>query len=43
MGRDTGPTEQAPEAALMQFLLEDTAQTVLGAAQNWRLERVHAG
>ena len=43
MGRDPGPTKQAPEAALMQFLLEDTVETVLGAAQNWRLERVHAG
>ncbi|MGH8372902.1 MAG: beta-ketoacyl synthase chain length factor [Gammaproteobacteria bacterium] len=44
LGRDSGPTpEQAPETALMRFLLEDTAQVVLGASQNWQLERAHAG
>lgn len=44
LGRDSGPVpEQAPEAALMQFLLEDAEQVVLGASQNWRLERAHAG
>lgn len=44
LGRDDGPMPaQTPEAALMEFLVEDRAEVVLGVGQNWRLERAHAG
>lgn len=34
---------QAPEAALIEFLVENRQQVVMGSGQAWRLERVNAG
>jgi hypothetical protein len=39
---DTAPSE-APEPALMRFLLDEPPASVLGVDQPWRLERAHAG
>ena len=42
--RHDGASDEAPEAALMHFLLEDRTSSVIGVNQPWRLERrVHAG
>lgn len=35
--------EEAPEPALMRFLLDGTDDAILGVDQSWRLERAHAG
>lgn len=35
----TGVATEAPEAALLRFLLEHAASTTLGVKQRWRLER----
>ncbi|HSC47624.1 MAG TPA: beta-ketoacyl synthase chain length factor, partial [Gammaproteobacteria bacterium] len=37
--RETAAPAQAPEAALMHFLVEETAAEVIGVDQPWRLER----
>jgi Beta-ketoacyl synthase, N-terminal domain len=36
---DTEKSAEAPEAALMRFLLEDTPDSLIGTDQTWRLER----
>jgi hypothetical protein len=42
--RDAATTEEAPETALMRFLVDGAPGSVLGRDQPWRLERVpHAG
>ena len=42
--RHEGTAEEAPEEALMRFLVEDGAESVIGVHQPWRLERsAHAG
>lgn len=41
---DAEKSTEAPEAALMRFLLEETADSLIGTDQAWRLERDgHAG
>ncbi|MFI4967093.1 MAG: beta-ketoacyl synthase chain length factor [Gammaproteobacteria bacterium] len=35
--------DEAPEPALMRFLLDGSKHAVLGVDQHWRLERTHAG
>ena len=44
LGLDAGSsTEQPPEAALIEFLVENRQHVVMEAGQAWRLERVDAG
>lgn len=37
--RHTGAANEAPETALMRFLVEEPEASVIGADQPWRLER----
>lgn len=42
--RHAGEADEAPETALMRFLVEERASSVIGVDQHWRLEREpHAG
>lgn len=40
LGRTTAALSEPPEAALLRFLVENTAEAVIGVDQPWRLERV---
>lgn len=40
LARTTAAPSEPPEAALLRFLVENTAEAVIGVDQPWRLERV---
>lgn len=39
LARHTGDAREAPETALMRFLIEGSADSVIGVEQTWRLEK----